>query len=215
MNDIELFNFSTNTLEALLWQHNKAVNLTALLQSKQDWYNENVTQFLEDWVVNVFDLRTANAFGLQVWSRILDMPLQVYIPPSPNKFGFGPFRKNFNRGNFSSVNGSVANLTVDEQRIALQLKYLKLTYRPSTPNINKILNWVFKSYGNAYVLDGYNMTMTYVFDFGRTSTISLFLQQYDLLPRPAAVKVNYATIGFPAFGFGSAKRNFNRGVFRR
>ena len=215
MTDIQTFDTSANLLEALLWEHNKAVNLTALLQAKQNWYDENVTQFVNDWVRDVFDLRTANDFGLQVWARILDFPLQIYVPPSPNKWGFGSHHKNFNRGNFSSKNGSVANLTPEEQRVALQLRYLKMTQKPTTPNINKILYWVFKDYGRAWVLDGLNMNMTYVFDFETGSKLDLVLQQYDLLPRPAAVSVSYVKTGYPAFGFGANKRNFNRGVFRK
>jgi len=79
---IEQLDFSTNLLRAMLWQHNTATQLEALVRAKDNWYQTNQRDFWTNWVKDVFDLRTANAFGLQVWSRILGIPLQVAITPS-------------------------------------------------------------------------------------------------------------------------------------
>jgi hypothetical protein len=87
---IQQFDFSVNLLRALLWQDNNTPQMTALLQAKQTWYDTNVTAFWNDWVTDVFDINTANDFGLAVWSIILGVPGSVILPPT-NKanFGFG------------------------------------------------------------------------------------------------------------------------------
>ena len=73
--DIQSFDFSVNLLQALLWEYNEASNLQSILTQKQAWYNTNQSNFWNNWIVNVFDMRTANEFGLTVWSIILDLPL--------------------------------------------------------------------------------------------------------------------------------------------
>lgn len=85
---IQDIDFSVDLLKALLWQDNSAEKIESLLQQKQDWYNINQEQFWSDWVTNVFDLRTANQFGLAVWAIILGMPTSAVIQPL-NKINFG------------------------------------------------------------------------------------------------------------------------------
>ena len=63
--------FNVNLMRTILWQYENAPKLKALVQSEQDWANENVTEFWKDWYRDVFNLKTANDFGLNVWSRIL------------------------------------------------------------------------------------------------------------------------------------------------
>lgn len=87
---IEEFDFSVNLLKALLWRHNDAANLQSLLESKNSWYEANQTDFWNDWVTNVFNLETANEFGLSVWAQILGIPLSLIVPPNAGpQFGFG------------------------------------------------------------------------------------------------------------------------------
>ena len=72
---IQEFDFSVDLLQAILWQYNNATSLQSLLNSEQAWVIENQTEFWENWLRDVFDLRTANEFGLSVWSIILGIPL--------------------------------------------------------------------------------------------------------------------------------------------
>ena len=77
---IQLFDFSVDLLRAILWQYNDATRLQSLLQQKQDWYNEQQTEFWSSWYRDVFNLDTANDFGLAVWSIILEVPLTIGVP---------------------------------------------------------------------------------------------------------------------------------------
>lgn len=213
----QAFDFSVDLMRALLWQDNKAPKTTSLIEQKQAWYDENQTVFWENWVRDVFDLRTANQFGLAVWAIILGVSLTVILPPSdPDKptFGFGPFRRNFNRGNFSSSTSSTALLTLQQRRILLQLRYLRLTTRCTVPSINQQVNRILGDQGQIRVVDGGHMTITYIFDFVPTSELAFVLQNFDVLPRPAAVKLfieTAATIG--KTGFNVDAQNFDNGNF--
>lgn len=217
MSTIQNLDVSVDILSALLWQHNQADALTSLLQQKQNWYDTNQSQFWTDWVRDVFDLRTANSFGRHVWAIILGIPLAVTLDPTAvgkPTFGFSNLRKNFGHGNFSSKSSSTASLTADQERLLLQLRYRQLITRGTVTDINKMLNEVFGSQGGAYVLDGLDMTMAYVFGFNPGSQLTFILEQYDVLPRPSTVKVEYRVLLRDAFGFSSLRKNFNHGNFQ-
>jgi hypothetical protein len=211
----DALDLSVDMLQSLLWQHNHAENLTALLEKKQLWYDQNYTQFWNDWFTDVFNLDTANAFGRQVWARILGIPLQVTLGPQPAKptWGFGQYNQNFGHGNFAASGGSTIGLTAVQERAVLQLRYLQLISRPTTPEINKMLARVFAPFGPAWVLDGLDMTMTYVFGFQPGSQLIFIFEQYDLLPRPAAVGIDYIVTLRPVWGFDEFHQNFNNGNF--
>lgn len=214
MSDIQPFDFSVNLTRALLWRHNNAQALQSLITQKNAWYLANHTQFWQNWVRDVFDLRTCNAFGLQVWATILGISIHDPIPNKRyvNTWGFGPKNQNFGNGNFCPVTQPVTYLTTDQQRLLLQLRYFKLTSRCTTPAINRMLKFLLRSNGSGYVLDGGNMTMKYIFNLPIGSDLAVVLENYDVLPRPAAVGVKYFT-RTKCFGFGSFNQNFNRGTF--
>lgn len=226
--NIQLFDFSVDLLQALLWQYNVAENLEYLLTKKQEWYNTNQRDFWQNWYTDVFNLDTANEFGLSVWSILLDTPLQIGQPPDPIDkpiFGFGAegvgtnTNQNFNNGNFSST-GTVFQLTEAEKRIVLKLRYYQLTSSCAIPEINRSLALVFKDYpGQAYVLDGLNMTIKTVFTFDPGDRLLYILKQYDLIPRGAGVGIKYIIASDTIFGFGSEtaepnnNQNFTNGDF--
>lgn len=212
---VQEIDYSVNLLRALLWQDNRAPKLTEVLQQKQTWYDTNVSTFWEDWVRDVFDIRTANEFGLAVWAIILGVPTSAVLPPTskPN-FGFGGFNKNFNRGNFGSKTSTVVGLTLEQKRILLRLRYFKLTCKPTVPFINRGLKAILGDQGSVYVLDANDMSfVTYVFGFQPNSALEFVLQNFDILPRPAAVGVRYVIAGRKTWGFGSFRKNFNNGNF--
>jgi hypothetical protein len=212
---IQSFDFSINVLTALLWRHNEAVNLQALLQNKQDALDELNKDFWESWVNDVFNLQTANRFGLSVWSIILNIPLTIEsMEPEPDNsnFGFGSFRKNFNNGNFTAFGGT-STLSLEDARTVIKLRYYQLVTRGTIPECNKIVADVFSPI-MVYALDGLDMTMTYVFSEYPSSALRSALDSFDLLPRPSAVEIKTVFQPNKFFGFGSFRKNFNNGNFR-
>lgn len=213
---IQAFAFSLNLLQVLLWQYNEASRLQSLIESKQAWYDDNQSEFWGDWVTDVFDLRTANAFGLSVWAIILDMPLTVVSSSSGGGehviWGFAVDDKNFTHGNFSPwIN---LPLSTEQCRLILRLRYFQLVTRGTVPEINEFMRYLFSDEGSVYVSDGLNMTARYVFGFPLSTELQQIFANFDLLPRPAGVFVDYVVIpDLNGFGFGRYHYNFNNGNF--
>ena len=194
-NQIQSFDFSVRVLRSLLWQYNEAENLQALLQAKQDFYNQAQSQFWNNWLNDVFNLTTANDFGLSVWSIILDLPLFGQTDDSPANypaFGFGPFGLNFNNSNFATDPGSVNRLSTDQRRLLLQLRFRQLTTDGSVSDINRILSDVFGQ-GRAHVMDNNDMTIRYIFTPRLSTTLRLVLEDFNILPRPSGVSATIQT----------------------
>lgn len=236
--NIQEFNYNVNLLQAILWQYDESTNLINLIKQKQEWYNTYQTQFWVDWYNNVFNILTANQFGLSVWSYILNLPLFLdNIPESPDKpiWGFNnnssyPFLENtylnFGAGNFSTKN-TVISLTLEEQRFLLRLRYFQLSDNGVVNNINTFLDYLIRSSninysGTIYALDGLNMTMTYVItDSDFSQDLLNAINILDLFPRPTGVKIRIVEdYGFQ-FGFNSGtfgnyintNKNFDNGNF--
>lgn len=202
-----------NLLKAILWQYEQAGKLKSLAYSKQDWIDRVQTGFWADWYRDVFNIDTANKFGLSIWARILNISLGVDIEPDPTKipFGFGSNNVNFENGNFGTQSTNTIRLGLEQQRLVIRMRYFQLTTRNTIPEINQFLARFFGQYGNSYVYDGLDMTMTYLFGFVPDSQIQFILENYDLLPRPAGVKVSWQTATVEKFGFGVENLNFNNG----
>lgn len=218
--NIQRVDFSVDLLRAILWEYNNAVNLQTILAEKQAWYEANQTGFWNDWVKNVFDLRTANEFGLKVWSIILNLPLFVSNPPDDitkkPTIGFNAsIFKNFNRGNFSTLTGGTVNLPLESKRLALRLRAFQLFCSATVPETNRFLAYIFKDVGPAFLVDNHDMTQSYVFLFQIDANLSYILNNFDLLPRAAGVENIYRRVARDdMFGFDNAVfKNFNRGNF--
>lgn len=207
---------SVDLLAALLWRHDNAENLTALLTKKQEWYAVNQSGFWDDWYRDVFDIRTANDFGRAVWAIILGVPLNKLVSQvgtSKPTWGFSRSNRNFGHGNFTAVGSTSVALPAEQQRAILQLRYLSITGRNTIPELNRIMAYVFRNEGPVYVLDGLDMTITYVFNFEPSPFITFIINNLYLLPRPAAVRVKYIVASRPAFGFGVYNKNFDNSNF--
>lgn len=215
---IQLFDFSVNLFAALLWQYTNAVNLQGIIQKKQDWYSTNNQAFWQDWYRDVFDLSTANEFGLAVWSIILGLPLFINTPADTGfpTFGFGGSNGtvNFDNGILADDNGTIYNLPLETKRIALQLRYFQLVSSGTVPETNRMLNYVFGDMGSSYLLDYGTMNQAYIFLFPVSWDLAYIFNNLDILPRPAGVGSTWidATLHYFGFGGSNGALNFDNGI---
>jgi hypothetical protein len=210
---IQQFDFSVDLLKAILWQYTNATNLQGLLAAKAAWYEANQSEFWEDWLVNIFDLRTANEFGLGVWSVILGLPLFVNPPVDEGPtFGFDA-QTGFNFDNGVFGDQETYDLPLETKRIALQLRYFQLVSSGTVPETNRMLAYVFKVRGRAWLIDYHNMSQSYIFDFPVTYDLQYLFRNYDILPRPAGVSSTWIDATLTYFGFATGDYNFNNGIF--
>jgi len=209
------FDASVNLLRALLWRDSGALKFQKYMEIKSALANQRISDFMDSWVRDVLNVDTANEFGLAVWSRILDVNLQVKAEQGSTKqnFGFGANNLNFNRGNFGTPAGSVISLTLEQQRLVIKLRLYQLTGRAAVFEVNAYLKELLGD-DAAYAYDPLNMTfITYFFSETPSQQLRFILSNYDLLPRPAGVGVQWVVAARPSFGFSPYGLNFNRGNF--
>lgn len=214
---IQPFEQGVNVMPSILWQYENADKFVRLIQSQQAWIDENQNKFWQDWFRDVFDVDTANSFGLSVWARILGINLAVPTTPTigNTSWGFGANRRNFGRGNFGRDRDGQINLSLEQQRLVIKLRLAQIIVRPTAYYINEMLEAILNTPGRSvYAYDTLNMEfVVYVFDFAPDSQLRFILENYDLLPRPSGVGVQWIVASRPAWGFGPNRLNFNNGTF--
>lgn len=188
------FDSSVDLVRALLWQHDNATALRSLIESKQDWYNINQSTFWANWYRDVFNIDTANDFGLAVWGRILNVGLGLQVDSTIGipHFGFGIYHRNFENGNFARATSGEQALSTDQKRLIIRLRYYQLISRGTVVEINEAMARIFGDLGQVFVRDPLDMSkITYVFKFEPSSRIRLILDRMNLLPRPSGIGSEY------------------------
>lgn len=108
--------YDPDLTRSLKWMQNNAPNIQAIINAKQTWYTKYNAGFWSNWEDNIFNLETANAFGLVVWCIILGLPLDIFVfDPITNAFAYGA-----QRGNFLDGGGNVAPIQFVGTTLALQ-----------------------------------------------------------------------------------------------
>lgn len=210
---IQAFDFSINLLRSILWQYESATAAIKLAKSDQLWVDKNFDQFWTNWYKDVFNVDTANSFGLSVWARILGIRLEIDTKKKVTSvWGFGLNNKNFGNGGFGRVSNGSATVGLEQARILIKLRWFQLTMRPTVPNINSALASIFGK-GSVFVFDNYDMSITYVFSEEPDYKLKQLLENIDLLPRPSTVKVSWMVRYRPSWGFGVNHLNFGNGNF--
>lgn len=181
---------SVDLLRNIIWQYDGAGAVKELIKQKEEWYNKQHKIFWDNWFTDVFDLRTANDFGLEIWARILG--INLFIPDCPS---------------FA--------LTTEQKRFVCRLRYYQLITRCTIPEVNGMLKDMFTTdAGKAYALDPNDMSaIIYVFKYHPANAIKMILAKYDLMPRPATVGIDFKLIPYIPFGFGKYNNNFNQAPF--
>ncbi len=210
-----------NVYDSLDWQRSNAELIRAWFNKEQEWYQENHNDFWDNFLDNIFDLRTCNDFGLSVWSIILNESTYGVTEASPTDYpawGFGENRENFNNGNFGTNSDSGYNFTTEERRILLQLKAYILhmsgrVHGEGILGINEALERIFGE-DSIICIDNRDMSLNYILYDDSFFGLAIELYNRDLLPRPACIGIN-AVINpdVTPFGFGANNANFNNGNF--
>lgn len=151
------------------------------------------TQNFDAFFQFIWNVDTAEYIGLDIWGRIVGVTRVLRLPTGEKYLGFkgATDMYTFNEGIFYGGGNLTNNYALSDGafRKLILAKALANICDGSIPAINQILINLFPGYGNCYVTDGENMTMTYTF----SATLSLvdfaIVAQSGVLPRPAGVAV--------------------------
>jgi hypothetical protein len=165
-----------NVEQTVISQYANSPTILALINEM----NENIDPRanIDDFYDTIFNVSTANLFGLSIWSRIVGIPQSLIV-----------------------ALGSYLN---DEEtfRSLVLLKALSNISRSSSPAINQLLqNWIGGTNPRAYVLDLGQMQMQYKFEFPLTTEQLLIIQQSGIFLQPAGVLATIIATDYPVFGF--------------
>jgi hypothetical protein len=145
---------------------------------------------VNDFFEMVWDVNTANSYGLDVWGRIVGIGRALYV--SEGTFlGFteATDAKAFDEGIFYGGAKLTANyqLTDEAYRRVIIAKAAANITDGSISSLNAILMTIFPNYGNCYVRDNQDMTMTLVFGAALSKVDYAIIGQSGVLPRPVGV----------------------------
>ena len=160
--------FKIDLQKCIIWQYDKAKKLQTLINKKESWYLQNVTNFIRDFFWNIFNIDTATEFGLTIWGKMLGLDRNVVF-----------------------IGGQSHYLTTEQYRFLLKGQVLKFNMKNvSVPEINKYLRVVFNTADNSevFVRDNHDMSLTYMITKNMgiyNEEITQLLNYYDFLPRPA------------------------------
>ena len=171
-----------------------ATNLNGLLNGIQPL----ITISVEDYYQNFFDINTCNTQGINQWGALLNINRTINVPNFQNVFGFddgetpidNQYPCNFGMGNFYDGQFTATDLSDNEYRALLRLRYAYITTNASVYNANLMMNIYVQSLNasyKAFVKEISPMIIQFQFNFNLTDLQYAALTTQDVLPIPLGV----------------------------
>jgi hypothetical protein len=204
----------------LISQYANSPTLARLIQNMNEYIDPRA--FWASFYSDVWNVDTAQGFGLDIWGNIVGVSRLLQIPGNDPIVGFdnASFPKDWfpmSEGRFA-MEGEVTTayeLPDDAYRVLILTKALANIITTTAPAMNQLLRNMFPGRGRAFVRDNGNMSMTFVFNFRLTTVEYAILTQSGALPHPAGVFYSVVVIPTGLFGFQgyTGARPWNFGVF--
>ena len=185
-------------LAALISQYAASPTIVRLVEDFAAWIVP--TADFDAFYDLVWNVETAQGWGLDVWGRIVDVGRVVQVASGEITLGFEEANPNsavpYGSGVFFSGTGATSNyaLTDDAYRVLIYAKALSNICDGSIPSVNRILRLLFPGRGNCYCTDGLDMTMTYTFEFPLTEVELAILSQSNVLCKPSGIVATIVVI---------------------
>lgn len=184
-----------DVMRTLISQYANSPVIISLLKSiggAIDW--ESRFDLFYDLIWNV---DTAQGYGLDVWGRIVGVERVLHVATGAF-LGFASQTdvQSLGHGIFFRGANATSNFTLsdDAYRRLILAKALANITDGSIPSLNQILINLFPDYGNSFVRDNGDQTMTYVIGATPTPVDLAIIEQSGVLPRPAGVSVSVETV---------------------
>lgn len=178
----------------LMAQYANSPALTAMITA----FNAamDFTQTIDNFYDLLWNVFTAQGYGLEVWGRIVGVVRTISIPGSVQFFGFteaGTSWTGFGQGIFASPGSALTQnyilQDIDFRRLVLAKAAGNIS-DGSIISVNKILLSLFPGRGKCFVADGLNMSLTFTFNFSITPAELAIVSQLNVIPQAVGVIVN-------------------------
>lgn len=204
-------------MDTVASQYANSPTLLQLIDSMNQYFDPTIN--FADFFDFVWNVDTAQGFGLDIWGKIVNIGRDVTIPEELSYFGFmepgdaEPF------GQMPFYNSVAATQTYrlndNVYRVLILTKALANISESTPASLNRLLQNLFPGRGRAYVIDLGGMRIQYTFEFLLEPFEYAVLTQSGAVPSPAGVGSTILQVDVPnTFGFmeGSGQP-FGQGVF--
>lgn len=160
--------------------------------------NVDATVDIDAFYDEVWNIATAQGWGLDVWGRIVGVQRTLNV--SNRYFGFEEMGEAdadpFNQSPFYAGEPTTTNyaLVDDAFRTLILAKALANISGGSIPEINRILQLLFPGRGNCFITDPADMTAVYTFEFQLSQVEFAIINQSGVLPKPTGVAVTVSVV---------------------
>ena len=175
-------------LRAVISQYANSPILLQILGDLSD--NIDPAANLDAFYTLIWNVETAQGFGLDLWGRIVGVSRVLQVPAG-TFFGFesSASAESFGHGIFYGFGSATSNFPLNDEayRRLIMAKAAANITDGSVPAINAILTALFPDAAPAYVEDNGGMEMTYVFSATLSPSDYAIVSQSGALPKPAGV----------------------------
>jgi hypothetical protein len=180
-----------NLLRTVIRQYGNSDIILKIIRSFYEAADQ--TQNFQSFFDLMWNLQTAEGYGLDCWGTIVAVNRVLKINTGPKYLGFdegGTLDYDpFNQSPWYSGQKITDNylLSDDGFRVLIIAKAFSNICDGSIASINFLLRLLFGSQGRCYCTDGLNMTMTYTFEFPLLPLQIAILTQSGVFPTPVGV----------------------------
>ena len=206
--------------QTIISQYANSATITQLVRNMNTYLDPRAD--FDAFFDYVWNVETAQGFGLDIWGRVVGISRELLIPTAPLYFGFNdalPGSYPFDQQPFYDGTAPATQtykLADEAYRQLILVKALANISATNAPALNQLLQNMFAGRGRCYVNDLGGMALRYVFEFDLTPYEFAIMTQSGALPRPAGVSASLFQSALPLFGFseaGVSAAPFGQGVF--
>jgi len=197
-----------NVEQTIISQYGNSATITRLIRDMNEYLDPRAD--FEAFYNFVWNVDTAQGFGLDIWGRIVDIGRELLVSDADLYFGFSdalPGSYPFGEQPFFDGTPPATQtfrLADDAYRTLILVKALANISATNARSLNQLLQNLFGDRGRCYVNDLGGMQIRYTFEFLLTPFEFAIITQSGAIPRPAGVGATILNTDVPVFGFSEA-----------
>ena len=172
----------------MISQYANSPKFVSLVNGLTDMFNN--AQTLEDWFNVVFNIKTANGYGLDIWGSILNQG-RLFFYTNPND---GTTESVYLKGAQTVDGVNYSSEQIEEiYRSVLFIKAMSNVTNATLASLNNMLQFYYSGRGRVYVIEYGVMEIRYVFEF-YVNKLERAIFTSDIMPNPTGVLASFEYI---------------------